>query len=138
MFSENVPNGDQYAVGVAVFAVVLYTFVLSYNMYVEWNNQTPAYWTGYIVASIVGLFVGYFVLKWFLMLYFMPGNVIWKVTPPDDSVVIIQVLSSRLTIAGVASALLMKFSRKEVVSAEKKEVEEEEYTDVSIQAHNLE
>jgi len=38
MFSENVPNGDQYAVGVAVFAVVLYTFVLSYNMYVEWNN----------------------------------------------------------------------------------------------------
>jgi len=118
MFSENVENGDLYALTLAVFGTVFAAIVGGYYVYSEWNTNSPGYWAGVIGAGVVALVVGFFILRWFLLLYFMPGNVIWEVTPADDAVITVEAMGGRLTILSLVSAALMKIYRKEPAAVE--------------------
>jgi hypothetical protein len=118
MFSEDIENGDLYALGLAVFGTVFAAIVGGYYLYTEWDTQSGQYWAGVIGAGVVGLVIGFFILRWFLLLMFMPGNVIWEVTPADDAVVTVEAMGGRLTILGLISAALMKIYRKAPAAVE--------------------
>jgi len=112
--SENTPNGDVWAFAISFFIALVATAFYGYVVYAVWSEgatfTSDAEAVGYAAAGFVAIFIGFFILRWLLMLFLMPGNVIQEI--PDDEEAIRQVKATHMGVLGFLSYFFYKLCGK--------------------------
>lgn len=82
--STNTPNGDVWAFAISFFIALCAVGVYGYGIYYTWslddgtfNSDAEA--VGYAAGGFFVIFISFFILRWLLLLFLMPGNVIQEV-----------------------------------------------------------
>jgi hypothetical protein len=134
--SENTPNGDVWAFAVAFFIALVSVAFWGYVTYVLWSEgatfNSDAEAVGIAAGGLVAIFIGFFILRWLLMLVLMPGNVIQEIPTEEEAVK--KVNATHMSVLGFLSYFFYKLcglkSRVQKKTAEKKTSQAEETADI--------
>ena len=134
--SENTPNGDVWAIAISFFIALVSVAFWGYAMYVLWAEgatfTSTAEAVGIAAGGLFAIFIGFFVLNWFLKLILWPGDVIQEVPTEDEAVK--KVNATHMSVLGFLSYFFYKLcglkSRVQKKTAEKKTSQAEETAEI--------
>ena len=134
--SENTPNGDVWSFAISFFIALVSVAFWGYAMYVLWAEgatfTSTAEAVGIAAGGFFAIFIGFFVLNWFLKLFLWPGDVIQEVPTEDEAVK--KVNATHMSVLGFLSYFFYKLcglkSRVQKKTAEKKTSQAEETAEI--------
>jgi len=129
--SENTPNGDVWAFAIAAFVSFAAVGVWGYAIYFTWSEggtfTSDAEAVGYAAGGFFAIFIFFFVFRWILLLFLMPGNVVEEV--PDAGEAAQKVNATHMSILGLLSYFFYKLCGKKSEMRQKKAAKKEAKTD---------
>lgn len=133
--SENTANGDVWAFAISFFIALLCVAFYGYVVYITYQEGTTfsgaAEAAGFAFAGFVAIFIGFFILQWLLLLFFMPGNVVQPV--PEAGEAAARISSTHMSALGFLAVFFYKLKSKMT----KKQVKAEEKQTPSMEVDEL-
>ena len=112
--STNTRNGDTWAFVIALFLTICALGLWAVLIYTAYQDGTiftsDAEALGYAAGGTFAIFIGFFVVRWVLLLVLMPGNVVQPV--PDEEDAIKQVRATHMTALGFITYFFYKLCGK--------------------------
>ena len=113
--SENTKNGDVIAFAIAFFIALLAVGFWGYAVYYAWSTNDGTFTSdseaiGWAAGGFFAIFICFFILRWLLMLWLWPGNVIQPV--PSDGEAIRKVNATSMSALGFLSYFFYKLCGK--------------------------
>ena len=113
--SENTKNGDVIAFWIAFSLALTAVGFWGAAVYVAWSNNDGTFSSdseaiGYAAGGFFAIFICFFIVRWLLMLWLWPGNVIQPV--PSDGEAIRKVNATSMSALGFLSYFFYKLCGK--------------------------
>ena len=142
--SENTPNGDVWAFAIAFFIALCSVGFWGYVVYVLWAEgatySSDAEAVGWAAGGFFAIFIGFFILRFILLLFLMPGNNIQEVPTEDEAIQ--RVNATHMSMLGYLSFFFYKLcglkKRAQKKTAEKRTSKAEETAEIDELINSIE